>query len=542
MLIIVNAEIFDGTSPQTLRGAIAIDNGWIIGVGTDSTILDSFGTPSTRIIDAEGAFVMPGLIEGHGHLFSLGQSLAQLQLQRAHSWAEIIDSVSKRAAQTPSGEWIYGRGWHQEKWDSPPSPNIHGYPTHHLLSARTPHHPVVLIHASGHALLANQKAMELAGVDTLTPDPEGGKIVRDENGAPTGIFEENAMRLILDTFEHHRRSQTQSKAYIASTIGRAMAHCIRNGITAFYDAATTPNEYRQWLQVPESFVIPVFVMLYGTPAQIQRALQEHLHRQGTPNLKVKGVKAFLDGALGSYGAWLTEPYADRPTDTGQVTTPPDSIQKLAELCAQYQLQLCVHAIGDRANHVMLNLIEAWQAQCLLPKHHYWRIEHAQHILPEDIPRFAQLGVIASVQPIHCTSDAPFVVKRLGPRRARLYSYPWRSLLDAGAQLAIGTDVPVEEINPFENIYAAVTRRRRDDGTTFFPEQAMQRYEILHLYTAGNARALKENNIGKIQPHFRANLVILSQNLLTCPVDSIPNTKVLYTIVDGRIQYSSPEKF
>jgi len=517
-LLILNAEIFDGTRLQTFRGGIAIYNDWIVAVGPDSVILDSFGDHRSRIIDAGGAFVMPGLIEGHAHLFSLGQS------------------------HTPVGRWIYGRGWHQEKWDKPPVPNVHGYPTHHRLSARTPHHPVVLIHASGHALLANRKAMELAGVDTLTPDPEGGKIVRDSSGAPTGIFEENAMHLILDTFAQYHRAQSQSTAYIASTIRRAIAHCIKNGITTFYDAATTPDEYRQWLKVPDIFTIPVFVMLYGTPSQIRRALRDKLHRQGTPNLKVKGVKAFLDGALGSYGAWLTEPYADRPNDTGQVTTPLDSIQKLAELCAQHQLQLCVHAIGDRANHEILQLFEQWKAQCLLPKHHHWRIEHAQHILPKDIPRFAQLGVIASVQPIHCTSDAPFVVKRLGPRRARQYSYPWRSLLDAKAQLAIGTDAPVEDINPFENIYAAVTRRRREDGSTFFPEQAMQRYEILHLYTHGNARALMEDHIGKIQPHYKANLVILSHNLLTCPTDSIPHTQVLYTIIDGRIRHSASEKF
>ncbi|MBK8192747.1 MAG: amidohydrolase family protein [Lewinellaceae bacterium] len=314
------------------------------------------------------------------------------------------------------------------------------------------------------------------------------------------------------------------------------------GITSFQDAGSSFWEIGQYRNMAASgqLGLRLWVMI-SQPGQSELPKLAAFPQIGLGNgyLTVRAVKAYLDGALGSYGAWLLAPYADKPDSYGQNTTPVESIAAVAAACRQYGLQCCVHAIGDRGNREVLNIFEAAAGKEKSGGAGLrWRIEHAQHLDPQDIPRFAQLGVIASMQAIHCTSDAPFVEKRLGAARARAGAYAWRSLLDSGAHLANGTDAPVEEVDPLPCIYAAVTRKRADSGLVFFPEQKMTREEGLLSYTLWNAyAAFEEQEKGSITPGKLADIVVLSTDLLHCPPEDILNAQVLKTIVGGRIRYS-----
>lgn len=539
-LILYNGRLFTADSTRPAATAIAMRGDTILYVGDDATARALAG-PQTELLDLQGAFAMPGFIEGHGHFLGLGQSLQIVALGGAASWSEVVERVARQAEQTPAGEWVEGRGWHQEKWVTPPARTVNGYPYHDDLSARTPDHPVVLRHASGHALLANAKAMQLAGIGRETPDPVGGRIVRDARGNLTGVFEENAMDLILHPLTAHKnlRSDAEKQAAFERSAALAAEACLRNGVTSFQDAGSSLWEIQQFQRLAESGQLPVrlWVMIARPSATDLPKLADFPKiNVGKGFLTVRAIKAYLDGALGAYGAWLLQPYADKPGHVGQNVTPLDSIRHTAEACRKYGLQLCVHAIGDCANRELLDLYSAFVGP---DKDLRWRIEHAQHLDPQDIPRFSQLGVIASVQAIHCTSDAPFVVKRLGVERARTGAYPWRSLLDSGAHLANGTDTPVEDISPLACIYAAVTRKRPDTGEPFFPEQRMTRQEALLSYTRWNAyAAFEENEKGILAPGKRADIVVLSENLLECPEENILRARVLHTIVAGRRAWSA----
>ncbi len=539
-LILYNGQIFTADSAQLYATAIAMKGDTILYVGDDATARSLAGA-DTELLDLQGAFAMPGFIEGHGHFLGLGQSLQIVNLGGANTWAEVVERVAQQVNSTPPGQWIEGRGWHQEKWTEPLARAVNGYPYHDELSARTPEHPVVLRHASGHALMANVKAMELAGISRETPDPVGGRIVRDASGKLTGVFEENAMELITRPLAAWKnlRSEEEKRAALERTAALAAEACLRNGITSFQDAGSSFWEIKEMRRLAESGQLPVrlWVMVaQPSAADLPRLAELPLLNAGRGFLTVRAVKAYLDGALGSYGAWLLQPYADKPGHTGQNVTPLDTLRRIAEACRQHGLQLCVHAIGDRANRELLDLYEAIVGP---DKDLRWRVEHAQHLDPEDIPRFGALGVIASVQAVHCTSDAPFVVKRLGVERARTGAYPWRQLLDTGAHLANGTDTPVEDINPLACIYAAVTRKRPDTGEAFFPEHAMTRQEALLSYTLWNAyAAFEEQEKGSLTPGKRADVVVLSENLLECPPERILKAKVLHTIVAGRRAWSA----
>ncbi len=512
----------------------------ILYVGNDAGARALAG-PGTEQIDLKGAFAMPAFIEGHGHFLGLGQSLQIVNLSGATSWSEVVHRVAQQAQKTPVGEWIEGRGWHQEKWSEKLLRAVNGYPYHDALSAQTPNHPVVLRHASGHALIANAKAMELAGISRETPDPVGGRIVRDAAGNLTGVFEENAMDLLDRPLaaQKNLRSNTEKQTALERAMALAAEACLRNGIASFQDAGSSFWEIEQFRRLAEEGRLPVRLwVMVAQPkmADLPRLADFPLLRAGNGFLTVRAVKAYLDGALGSYGAWLLEPYSDKPGHAGQNVTPLDSIRRIAEACRQRGLQLCVHAIGDRANRELLDLYHSFTST---DKNLRWRIEHAQHVDPADIPRFGQLGVIASVQAVHCTSDAPFVVKRLGTERARSGAYPWRSLLDSGARLANGTDTPVEDVNPLACIYAAVTRKRADTGEPFFPEQCMTREEALLSYTLWNAyAAFEEQEKGSLTPGKRADVVVLSENLLECSPENILQARVLHTIVAGRRAWSA----
>ncbi len=535
-LILYNGQIFTADSSQSMVSAVAIVGDRILATGSDADI-KKLGAESTQMIDLEGQFAMPGFIEGHGHFSSLGRSLQNLNLLYTSTWEEITQKVAEKTAQTQAGEWIEGRGWHQEKWTTAPGRTVNGYPYNDLLNQAAPNHPVVLYHASGHGLIANEAAIKLAGVTMETPDPIGGRIVRDVSGKMTGVFEENAMEMIEKPFSAWKNLQPEAAKIAAfeKTVQLAAQHCLQKGITSFQDAGSSFWELDQYKKMAESGRLPLRLWaMIGQPKTEEFTQFSQYPQIGLGNhfFTCRAVKAYFDGALGSYGAWLLAPYADKPGFTGQNTTPVAEVAAMAEQCRKHNLQLCVHGIGDRGNREILNLFEQ-----NLPKPAgdlRWRIEHAQHLDPADMPRFKQLGVVASMQAIHCTSDAPFVIKRLGVDRARSGAYAWRSLLDVGAHLANGTDAPVEEVDPLPCLYAAVTRKRVDSGLAFFPEQCMTREEALLSYTLWNAyAAFEEKEKGSITAGKLADMIVLSKNLLSCPPEEILQAKVLKSFIGGK---------
>ncbi|HLP96304.1 MAG TPA: amidohydrolase [Saprospiraceae bacterium] len=536
-LILVNGNFFTADSAQTKVTAVAIAGERILALGTDEAMKKLAG-PQTQVLDLQGAFAMPGFIEGHGHFNGLGQSLQNLNLIQTKSWEEITGMVAEKVKNTKPGEWIEGRGWHQEKWIEPAGTTVNGYPYHHNLSAVSPNNPVILYHASGHGLIANAKALELAGISRETSDPVGGRIVRDAKGNLTGVFEENAMTLIEKPFSQwlNQRSEAEKVAAFDKTTQLAAQECLAKGITSFQDAGSGFWELEQYRRLAEAGQLPLRLWAMASQPQAHDIPKLANYPQiglGKGFFTCRAVKCYFDGALGSYGAWLLAPYDDKPGFVGQNTTPLDTIANMAQVCKKYGLQLCVHAIGDRANREVLNVAE----NARLDKDARWRIEHAQHVDPQDIPRFAQLGVIASMQAIHCTSDAPFVVKRLGEQRARTGAYAWRSLIDSGAHLTNGTDAPVEDVDPLPCLYASVTRKRADTGFEFFPEQKMTREEALRSYTIWNAwGAFEEKEKGSLTPGKLADIVVLSKDLLQCQPEEILQAKVLKTIVGGKVAF------
>lgn len=539
-LLIFNGKIYTADSLDNVVEAMAIKNGLIIATG-DKVSLNPWIDNNTAQLDLLGDFVMPGLIEGHGHFLSLGKSLYEINLLYTRSWQEIVELSRKKVSETEDNIWIEGRGWHQEKWISDPGLTVDGYPYHDALSAISPNHPVVLVHASGHALMANQKAMDLARISPETSSPIGGRIVKDDQGRLTGVFEENAMSLITKPLNDflERRSEAEKKEILTKQAKLATAASNRYGITSFQDAGSSFDEIKFLKSLCDSNQISIrlWVMLLEDDQQLE-ASAAHLPipLNSNKNFASNAVKAYVDGALGSYGAWLLEDYDDKPGHTGQNTLDIEKLKWIAELCRNKNLQCCVHGIGDRGNREILNVFED-VLQNEKHKDLRWRIEHAQHLNENDIPRFGRLGVIASMQSIHCTSDAPFVEKRLGQHRAKTGAYAWRSLVDSGARLANGTDCPVESENPYECIYAAVTRKRIDNGFTFYPEQSLSRLEALKSYTIWNAYAAKEEHIkGSLEVGKLADFIVLDRDLMLCEDKNIPGTKVKKVFLSGEEIY------
>lgn len=544
-LILTNADIYTVDPDQPTATALAIKDGRILAIGDEATI-EEYRSEATEVMNLDGKFVMPGFIEGHGHFSGLGYGLMNLNFLQAKSWDEIVQMVAEKAAETPDGEWITGRGWHQEKWTTAPELAQHGYPSHHTLSVLTKDHPVVLRHASGHSLFANEAAMKLAGVTAETPDPRGGHILKDHQGQPIGVFEERAMSLINEAYAAYRDGLSP-QALVGEWqegIELAQKECLAKGVTSFQDAGSSFQEIEDYQKLAEAgeLDLRLWVMARLSYNKLAAGLNNQfpIVDAGDHFFTCRAIKSEVDGALGAFGAWLLEPYDDKPDFVGQNTTLLETVDSIAGLAIDKKMQLCVHAIGDRANQEVLNLFEKRFAENG-EQDYRWRIEHSQHLAVEDIPRFAELGVIASMQAIHCTSDAPFVEKRLGTERARTGAYPWRSLLDAGAVVTNGTDVPVEDVDPLASYYATVTRKRPDSGMEFFPEQAMTREEGIYSYTMANAyAAFEENDKGSLSPGKLADIVVLSNNLLSCSEAEIMETKVLTTIVNGKVKYQLAE--
>ncbi|MFN5088906.1 MAG: amidohydrolase [Bacteroidota bacterium] len=540
-VIFINGNIYTVDSLKPSASVLAVSNHRIIGLG-DNNIIDEFKNADTKIIDLENSFVMPGFIEGHGHFGGFGEGLQNLNFLHSKSWDDVIKLVEEKVKTAKPGEWIVGRGWHQEKWNEIPLNNVLGYPFHDELSAISPNNPVLLRHASGHAVFANERAMKEAGISKESPNPLGGEIVRDLDGEAIGVFEERAMNLVSGSYQDYLKSldpERQKKIWFEG-LELAQKECLKNGITSFQDAGTKFKELqwlREWAE-SGNMDIRLWAMIRESYADMDGKLNGFPWLNlGDYHFTVRAIKSEVDGALGAFGAWLLKPYADKYGFSGQNTTPLEEVDKIANLAAKHQLQFCVHAIGDRANKEVLDIFEQKIIQMNGKESPRWRMEHAQHLDTLDIPRFKKWGIIASMQGIHCTSDAPFVVKRLGVERSRTGAYPWRSLIDNGALIANGTDVPVEEIDPIACFYASVTRKRADTGFEFFPEQRMTRKEAISSYTLWNAfAAFEENDKGSLSIGKLADMVVLSNNLLTCSDEDILNTKVLMTIVGGDIKY------
>ncbi|MGH9310192.1 MAG: amidohydrolase, partial [Vicinamibacterales bacterium] len=536
-LVLTNGRIITLESPAE-AGAIASRGSRIVAIGSSAEVRKHVG-PGTEVIDLRGQTVIPGFVEGHGHFVGVGQSRLQLNLMKATSWDEIVTMVEQAVKEAKPGQWIYGRGWHQEKWRAKPTPNVEGFPTHDSLSRVSPRNPVLLTHASGHATFANARAMELSDVMASTPNPPGGDVIRDAAGNPIGVFRETASGLIRRGEGEPPATPDETTARARRILELASQEVLSKGITSFQDAGSSLADVDLMRSMIDEGKIGnrLWVMLRAGNSSLAANLAKYKtidHADGF--LTVRAIKKSIDGALGSRGAWLLEPYADSPDATGHNTTTIEDISETARLALEHGYQLCVHAIGDRANRETLNIFEkAFAGRD--GKTLRWRVEHAQHLHPADIPRFSRLGAIASMQGVHCTSDAPYVIARLGPRRAEEGAYVWQSLVKSGAIVTNGTDAPVEDVDPIASYYASVSRRLAD-GSVFFPDQRMSRLEALRSYTINGAyAAFEEDTRGSLKIGKYADMVVLSKDLLTVPEAEIPSTEVRYTIVGGRVKYS-----
>ncbi len=539
-LVLRNGKIVtvDASMPQAQ--AVAITNDRIVGVGSNDA-MQKFVGPNTQVIDLRGQLAVPGLIESHGHFMGLGQSKMTLDLMDVKDWNEIVAMVGAAAKQAKPGEWIVGRGWHQEKWSSVPKPNVEGFPFHDELSKVSPNNPVMLTHASGHASFVNAKAMELANITATTQNPSGGEILKDANGRPIGLLRETASGLANRALEQWRQTKTAAErdADARRQLELAVQASLEKGVTSFHDAGEpfTSIDTIKKFAADGKLGVRLFVMMRDSVDNLRANVAKYKAVGLNGNhLTIASIKVVADGALGSRGAWMLAPYADSPSSVGLPTTPMETIAEVSKIALDNGVQLCTHAIGDRANREVLNLYErAYKSRPDL-KDLRWRIEHAQHLDPADIPRFGQLGVIPAMQGIHATSDAPYVLARLGPQRAEAGAYVWQKLMKSGAIIANGTDVPVERIDPMANFYATVTRQTKD-GSVFFGDQKMSREEALKSYTWNGAYAAKEETLkGSITVGKLADITVLSKEIMTIPADQIPSTTAVYTIVGGKIAY------
>jgi predicted amidohydrolase YtcJ len=539
-LVLQNGKIVTVDDAKPEAQAIAVSGDTIVAVGSAADIKPYIGA-TTKVIDLKGALAVPGLIDSHVHFTGVGEAAMNLKLATARDWDDIVRMVGDAAKTAKPGEWILGRGWHQEKWSQRPTPNVEGFPVHDALSKVSPNNPVMLTHASGHAAFANARAMELAGVTSATPSPDGGKILKDAKGAPTGLFNERAQGLIGQALAKDRAKRTPAEieAQLRKQIDLASAEALSKGLTTVDDAGSPPDTIDVMKKVVDEGRLPlrVWMMLRETADRLEKDMPKYrVVNYGDKRFSVRGIKRQIDGALGSRGAWMIRPYADLET-TGMNTDGLDDIRKSAELAIANDYQLCVHAIGDRGNRETLDIFEQTFRKHPEKKDLRWRIEHAQHIDPADIPRFGRLGVIAAMQGIHATSDAPYVLARLGPKRAEDSAYVWQSLMKSGAVVSNGTDAPVEDIDPIPSFYASVSRKLKD-GTVFYPNQRMSRMEALRSYTINAAYAGFEEKIkGSLAAGKLADITVLSKDVMTVPEDEIPTAQVLYTIVGGKVQYS-----
>jgi predicted amidohydrolase YtcJ len=537
-LVLTNGRIVTVEEGRPDAEAIAISKDRIQAIGSAADIKGMIG-PSTQVIDLQGQLAIPGFIESHGHFAGVGGAQLDLNLMNVQSWDEVVRMVAEAVSRAKPGQWIYGRGWHQEKWNARPVPSVEGFPVHESLDKVSPNNPVALVHASGHAAFVNGKAMELSNIRRPTESPAGGEILRDKNGDATGLLRETAQRLIKRGAGEPTPTPEERETRARKELELAAQEALSKGITTFQDAGSTltTNDLMKKMVDEGKMPIRLWVMVRQDNAAIGPKLAEYrMIDYGNGHLTVRAIKKSIDGALGPRGAWLLAPYADKPESTGLQTTKTPEIEETARLAMANGYQLAVHAIGDRANRETLDIFERAFKANPSRRDLRWRVEHAQHINAMDIPRFGRMGVIASMQGIHCTSDAPYVIERLGRARAQEGAYVWQKLLKSGATVVNGTDAPVEDVDPIASYYASVSRKLKD-GSVFYPDQRMSRMEALKSYTISAAYAgFEEDNRGSLKPGKYADITVLSKDILKIPEDEIPSAKVSYTIVGGKVAY------
>ena len=532
-LVLTNGNIVTVDDGNPTAQAIAIREGKILAIGS-AVAIDEFVGRQTEIIDLEGQTAIPGFIEGHAHFNGVGQAQLQLNLMSVSNWDEVVAMVEEAANSAEPGELILGRGWHQEKWDRAPTPNVEGIPLHITLSAASPNNPVLLTHVSGHAVYANAKAMELSGIDNTTPDPSGGEIIRDGMGNPIGYFRETASRLLAPAREGSTPTDPRR------VVELAQEEALSKGITSFQDAGSSFEQIDVFKEMAEdgSLDIRLWVMVRESVAELTENLAEYrMIGVGEDRLTVRAIKMAIDGALGSHGAWLLEPYADLPESAGLNTSDLEDAAATAELAIEHGYQFAMHAIGDRGNRETLDMFQ-WAFDNNPDEEDLrWRIEHAQNLHPDDIPRFENMQVIAAMQGVHATSDGPWIADRLGQERVERGAYVWRDLIDAGVIIGNGTDAPVEDVDPIASYYSSVSRMM-SNGEVLTPRQKMTRMEALRSYTINNAYAGFEEDIkGSLEVGKLADITVLDRDILTIPEEDIPNTAISYTIVGGEVMYS-----
>ncbi|MUH35382.1 amidohydrolase [Zobellia amurskyensis] len=535
--IYFNGEIYTMNDNRPMVEAVAVRADSILSVGSKELIMKLKGD-KTELFDLKGKTMVPGLIEGHAHLYGIGINLLEVDLGGTKSYEEAIERVAKKAKSTPKGEWIIANGWHHDKWITQPT-LVNGYPTNKLLSAAVPDHPVILVHASGHIIIINQKAMEITGINSKTPQPDGGEIVLDKNGEPSGILNETAGDLVFKFLPE------PTKDDVKETLILALEECYKNGITGFHDAGSGGYMVNLYEEMASQNLIKLrlYVMLRGTQPELleyyfKKGIQENLYDN---QLTIRSIKLMADGALGSRGAWLLEEYTDAPGEHGHNVTPLEDINKIVNKAYKNGFQVGIHAIGDRATHEVLDIYESTfkTESTNSPKDARFRIEHAQHFDPADILRVAELDVILAMQAIHMSSDRPWAIDRLGEKRITEGAYIWQTLLKSGAKIVNGTDAPVEPIDPMAGFYASVSRKTlkgMPDGG-YEPLQKMTRNQALRSYTLDAAyAAFQENDKGSIEVGKWADFTILDKNIMTIPENQILETKVAMTVIGGEVVF------
>ncbi|MFL5578241.1 MAG: amidohydrolase [Gemmatimonadaceae bacterium] len=528
-LIVTNARIYTVDDARPVVAALAVRDGRVLYAGAARGAMALKGS-ATRVVDLGGRTVIPGMTDAHAHLLGLGTALRTVDLTGAASYGEVIARVAARARNAPAGAWILGRGWDQNRWPGA------SFPTHAPLDSAIPDHPVWLERVDGHAGLANLAAMRAAGVTATTGDPAGGRIERDAGGAPSGVFVDNAQGLV------GRAVPAPSRAEVREAVLAAVKEANRWGLVGIHDAGASRATIEVYEELARAgrFTLRDYVMVSDDSADFAyyfaRGPRSALY---DGHLWVRAVKLYADGALGSRGAALLAPYSDDPQNSGLLLSAPEHIRDVATRALRAGFQVNTHAIGDRGNRLVLDAYEKALAEVPVADARF-RVEHAQVLSPEDIPRFATLGVIPSMQASHQTSDMGWAERRLGPTRIR-GAYAWRSLLESGVVIPNGSDFPVEYVNPLISFHAAVTRQDATDQPPggWYPEQRMTREEALRSMTLWPAyAAFQEDVAGSLSPGKYADFVVLDQDIMRIPAEQILRTRVLATYLGGTAVYES----
>ena len=524
-MLLTNGRVHTMDAARSVVDSLVIRDGRVAFAGRRG---DINAGPDEAILDLGGRAVLPGLVDGHGHLMLLAKARLELNLASAGSEEEIAAMVGAAAATRRPGEWIAGRGWDQTRWPG------QRFPTRDSLDRAAPGHPVALVRVDGHATWASGAALARADITRRTSDPQGGRILKDERREPTGVLIDTAQDLIrpLVPPPSAERFDEAARAVIAE--------CLAKGLTGAHEPGLDLAAIASYTRLigRGHFPFRVFAALSGKKAWGEYRERGGPESVGDGRLTVGALKLWLDGALGSRGAALHAPYCDDPGNTGLVLVPPEEVERLTREATGRGFHVWVHAIGDRANTLALDVFEKVRAAGGPPPR--LRVEHAQILAPADIPRFARLGVVPSMQPTHCTSDMRWAGERLGPERLE-GAYAWRSVLDSGAYIAGGSDFPVEDANPFHGLHAAVTRRPREGAAPpWQPAQRMTRDEAVRSFTVWNARSIgREMELGSLEPGKRADLIALSDDVFTCGEERIAGITPVLTMVGGEVVFGGP---